>query len=92
MKKSCSWAIVCWMCLVGMSAAALAAEGEMVVYQQTFEGIAKGTDAAKIGFKVDATPQQSVWQVADGYLRGLLHNKRYDGGGISIKVEDLSKP
>jgi len=62
---------------------------EQVIYQQDFEGIANGTGAGEIGFKVNATPEQSQWTVVNGYLKGLFHNKPHKGGSISVNIPQV---
>jgi len=76
--------------LLVLTAAGVAGAAEPV-FEQNFDGLPNGADASVAGFTVNATPDQSVWTVQDGYLHGLLHRKPHEGGYVTVGVPKLER-
>ena len=66
-------------------------DAETVVFQQDFEGMADGTKLTKLGWDVQATADQSQWEVKDGHIEALFHHNPYKGGMITIDVPQVKK-
>jgi len=57
-----------------------------IVYQQDFSGIKDGTDLSELGWSVDASEEQSLWKVKDGYLEVTCLHNPYNGGVVRKKA------